>query len=60
MKKIGNTKSGIKSVASGYEDWIRSIKERVQRARFKALMMANAEQILLYWDIGHEILALRA
>lgn len=56
MKKIGNTKSGIKSVASGYEDWIRSIKERVQRARFKALMMANAEQILLYWDIGHEIL----
>ena len=56
MKKIGNTKSGIKSVAPGYEDWIRSIKERVQRARFKALMMANAEQILLYWDIGHEIL----
>ena len=46
MKKIGNTKSGIKSVAPGYEDWIRSIKERVQRARFKALMMANAEQIL--------------
>ena len=40
----------------GYDAWIRSIKERVQRARFKALMMANAEQILLYWDVGHEIL----
>lgn len=39
-----------------YDAWIRSIKERVQRARFKALMSANAEQVLLYWDVGHEIL----
>jgi len=45
-----------KVVGDGYEAWIRSIKERVQQARFKALMMANAEQILLYWDVGHEIL----
>lgn len=35
-----------------YEAWMRSIKERVQRARFKALMSANAEQVLLYWDVG--------
>lgn len=39
-----------------YEDWIRSIKVRIQRARLKALMLANSEQTLLYWDIGHEIL----
>ena len=39
-----------------YEDWIRSIKVRIQRARIKALMLANSEQTLLYWDIGHEIL----
>lgn len=44
-------------MSPGYDVWIRSIKERVQQARFKALMMANAEQILLYWDVGHEILA---
>ena len=44
------------TIAKGYDVWIRSIKERVQQARFKALMMANAEQILLYWDVGHEIL----
>ena len=44
------------TIAKGYDVWIRSIKERVQRARFKALMMANSEQILLYWDVGHEIL----
>ena len=45
-----------KTIDKGYDAWIRSIKERVQRARFKALMMANSEQILLYWDVGHEIL----
>lgn len=43
--------------AETYDRWISAIKERVQRARYKALMMANAEQVLLYWDIGHEILA---
>jgi len=45
-----------REIKSNYSEWISSIKERVQRARFKALMMANAEQVLLYWDIGHEIL----
>ena len=42
--------------AGGYEEWIRSIKERIQRARVKASMLVNSEQTLLYWDIGHEIL----
>jgi predicted nuclease of restriction endonuclease-like (RecB) superfamily len=40
----------------GYEEWIRSIKERIQRARVKASMLVNSEQTLLYWDIGHDIL----
>ena len=42
--------------AGGYEEWIRSIKERIQRARVKASMLVNSEQTLLYWDIGHDIL----
>ena len=44
-------------VAEGYEPWIRSIKARIQRARIKASMLVNSEQTLLYWDVGHEILA---
>ncbi len=44
-------------VAEGYETWIRSIKARIQRARIKASMLVNSEQTLLYWDVGHEILA---
>ena len=42
--------------ANGYEEWIRSIKERIQRARVKASMLVNSEQALLYWDIGYDIL----
>ena len=42
--------------AEGYEEWIRLIKERIQRARVKASMLVNTEQTLLYWDIGHDIL----
>ena len=44
-------------VAEGYETWIRSIKARIQRARIKASMLVNSVQTLLYWDVGHEILA---
>ena len=44
------------AVTEGYESWIRSIKERIQRARIKASMLVNSEQTLLYWDVGHDIL----
>jgi len=56
-KKNNFMMKAIVASADGYEAWIRSIKERVQRARIKATMLANSEQILLYWDIGHDILA---
>ena len=52
MKKA----EAMTAVVEGYEAWIRSIKERIQRARIKASMLVNSEQTLLYWDIGHDIL----
>ena len=53
MKK---SKTMTAAVVEGYDAWIRSIKERIQRARIKASMLVNSEQTLLYWDIGHDIL----
>ena len=53
MKK---SKTMTAAVVEGYEAWIRSIKERIQRARIKASMLVNSEQTLLYWDVGHDIL----
>jgi len=54
--KVKTKAQSIKLKAEGYEEWIRSIKERIQRARVKASMLVNSEQTLLYWDIGHDIL----
>ena len=56
MGKIKTKAPSILLKAEGYEEWIRLIKERIQRARVKASMLVNTEQTLLYWDIGHNIL----
>ena len=39
-----------------YADWLASLKQRIQGARQRALLSANAEQICLYHDIGRDIL----
>lgn len=39
-----------------YADWLADIKSRVQAARSRAALAANAELIALYWQIGREIL----
>ena len=41
---------------SDYADWLTSLKQRIQGARQRALLAANAEQIRLYHDIGRDIL----
>lgn len=42
-------------VLQGYAEWIESVKERVRHSCIRTVLQANAEQLLLYWDIGHEI-----
>lgn len=44
------------ALPSDYSQWLASLKQRIQGARQKALLAANAEQIRLYHDIGREIL----
>jgi len=39
-----------------YADFFRHVKRRVKTERLKAVLSANAAQILMYWDIGHDIL----
>lgn len=40
-----------------YGPWLADLKRRIQGARTRAVLSANAEQIRLYHDLGHEILA---
>ena len=46
-------------VPTGYSDWLRELKSRIQGARQRALLAANAEQIALYHHLGCEILGRR-
>ena len=38
-----------------YQDWLKSIKQRIHAARMKAALAANGELIALYYDIGAQI-----
>jgi len=40
-----------------YSSFLGALKERVQQERLKAVLTANTTQILLYWDIGNDILS---
>lgn len=44
----------------GYADWLAEIKARVQTARQRAVLAANAELMRLYWQIGRDILKQQA
>lgn len=40
-----------------YRDLLGDIKTRVRQAQHRAALSANAELILLYWDIGRMVAA---
>ncbi|HSU12972.1 PDDEXK nuclease domain-containing protein [Longimicrobium sp.] len=46
----------IVSVPPDYEQLLRDIKERISNAQLRAAVSVNRELILLYWEIGREIL----
>lgn len=42
---------------AGYQRFLASLKDRIERVRVRVVTAANAAMILLYWDIGKAILA---
>lgn len=45
------------SLPESYDDFLRDLKERIRSAQVKAALAVNQELILLYWQIGREILS---
>jgi predicted nuclease of restriction endonuclease-like (RecB) superfamily len=41
----------------GYDAFVRGLKERIRSAQIKAALAVNQEIILLYWQIGRDILS---
>lgn len=39
-----------------YADWLRALKERIHTAQQRATLAVNRELVLLYWQIGRDIL----
>ena len=45
---------------SGYADWLVDLKARIHGAQQRAALAVNRELVLLYWQIGRDILARQA
>lgn len=45
---------------SGYADWLADLKTRIHSAQQRAALAVNRELLLLYWQIGQDILARQA
>jgi predicted nuclease of restriction endonuclease-like (RecB) superfamily len=44
----------------GYADWLADLKDRIHTAQQRATLVVNRELVLLYWQIGRDILARQA
>ncbi|MDV3002595.1 MAG: hypothetical protein N5P05_004250 (plasmid) [Chroococcopsis gigantea SAG 12.99] len=43
-------------LVEGYDNFLRELKERIRTALVRAALAVNQELVLLYWQIGQEIL----
>ena len=43
-------------IAAGYDDFLRDLKSRIRSAQVRAVLAVNRELVLLYWQIGRDIL----
>ncbi len=53
-------KNRIRKVKTGYAELLRSLKERIRSSKVNAALSVNRELIILYWQIGREILKRQA
>jgi predicted nuclease of restriction endonuclease-like (RecB) superfamily len=49
--------SGLKQRPPGYAEWLTDLKTRIHTAQQRAALAVNRELLLLYWELGRDILA---
>ena len=52
--------ASLAPMPEGYTDWLQSLKTRIHSAQQRATLAVNRELVLLYWQIGRDILARQA
>lgn len=50
----------LESVPAGYGDWLADLKARIHSAQQRAARAVNLELVLLYWQVGRDILTRQA
>ncbi|MBV8658197.1 MAG: DUF1016 family protein [Burkholderiales bacterium] len=50
----------LSQAPEGYADWLADLKGRIHSAQQRATLAVNRELVLLYWQIGRDILARQA
>ena len=56
----GDKPVSLAKVPEGYSDWLVELKSRIHSAQQRAALAVNRELVLLYWQIGSDILARQA
>ena len=51
---------GLIDPPTGYADWLAELKGRIHTAQQRATLAVNRELVLLYWQIGRDILQRQA
>lgn len=56
QKELRQPIARIKGIPAGYVEFLTNVKTQIRRAQVKASLSVNRELILLYWNIGNQIL----
>lgn len=54
------TPAALIATPAGYADWLAELKTRIHTAQQRAALAVNRELVLLYWQIGRDILERQA
>ncbi|MDP3978096.1 MAG: PDDEXK nuclease domain-containing protein [Pseudomonas sp.] len=57
---MSDTPVSLSTPPEGYGDWLADLKGRIHNAQQRATLAVNRELVLLYWQIGNDILTRQA
>lgn len=57
---MDNSPISLTPMPENYADWLATLKTRIHIAQQRATLAVNRELVLLYWQIGHDILERQA
>lgn len=58
--EVKNQPISLTQPPTGYAEWLGELKDRIHNAQQRASLAVNRELVLLYWQIGRDILARQA